>query len=687
MSLDLNTYLAQAQAAGEVVTRDSAFTLSADEARRKLRDFQLLKPELYVVHLVAAAVALGAERFRVETASDHTEFTFDGRIPEAHELEALFSSLTTSGGELWQRELAIGLNGARAFQPEYVEVATYHQGGHLLRLLEEETESGPLAEPWRPFARGTRIVVQLGFQFNRVFNLLGYTPPELEVLLGMCRYAPLELSVNGRNVSQLVSLVRGSSSRSLALFHLRPSQPRAGTRLRLAKPYLPDHSDCLVYEEQKEVSFSAALACDSKPVKRPLILVLNGVSFSRPAEALGFTTIYGVVAAPFLKKNLSHTDLVEDASYEALMQALQEASRQMLRLRFGREASLLSYRNFRAFEEHGSAFFELPEVQEGRERHRLFFHGARSEVFQSGLERAHHDQDVLEELFDSQYRLMTAAWKDSDEPGNPYLERLQQVAAVGPAGTPEEAEVIRLACAFHQRPSPFQKASCLDPWSPLRDSLILRLEKQYEKAQEFLTKSSVPGWTAYLLAELMVTVNHRGALTKFEQAYEEQPDWPFISDAIASLYERERRPREAFSWRLRALKSRSQDCRALWLQSVARLAAAGGSMSDWAHYSVRAGWSRWHDLTETTVEDIRKVFESEPANRLSRISRTLLERIETYPRNSAHSRFFFHFGLAALRRAGAHSQAEYFLGRRLLRCCVDLSGDRAELTQPDPFWL
>lgn len=184
-----------------------AFTLDPREAERKLANFALARPQDYVLKLLQAAVASGADQVKVDVGSSKVEIRWTGRPLERESLPGLMGHLLSSqcSAEVRHlRHLAAGLRGAVGVGPSrlWVESGT---GASAFRnsWVEEGWRDEPLPE-----RAETDTVVSLGRTIGSSFSQ--WTSDvgafvrgeehlsEEEKALGIgSGYLPLTLIVNG----------------------------------------------------------------------------------------------------------------------------------------------------------------------------------------------------------------------------------------------------------------------------------------------------------------------------------------------------------------------------------------------------------------------------------------------------------------------------------------------------------
>ncbi|MCA9796986.1 MAG: hypothetical protein KC910_34485, partial [Candidatus Eremiobacteraeota bacterium] len=302
----LNTYLQEFAQGGEVESV-GRFTISSEAADEKLRKFQLLDPGLYVVQMVAAAVAGQATFLEVKSSLTRCEFLYDGEAATAEQLEHLSGFLyDTTGMPRHLTELAVGLHAAQALEPKKIMVESYRPDqahrltwrGNQQKLETIETRPGLFLH---------RVVVDKGFGLtSRVTNV----HPELANLMRVCRYAPLQLKVDEQTINEPFRL----PSPCLGVKVYPSLDPRA----KLSA--LPDGR--FPSQESGQAPVAAILALGG--ASRGLAFVHQGILFRRPHTMLGLGSLTGLVVAPDLKKNLSHSDLVENDTYQEVVTQLKK---------------------------------------------------------------------------------------------------------------------------------------------------------------------------------------------------------------------------------------------------------------------------------------------------------------------------------------------------------------------------
>jgi hypothetical protein len=194
---------------------EGSFTLDREQARLKMRQFQLPDPRMYVLSLVQLAAVLGAKKIDfVELDSDDTIAEFSGMPLLRGDIDELYASLL--GGpdaSPARQELALAVNGAMALAPKFMRITSCRaEGPHgpkssialmcrpdVADAIEEELE--PWMEP------GTRIHVKEKFGLGLRFldSLFGDLAERVH-LRDRCRWARMEVLVRGHKLSGDVPL-------------------------------------------------------------------------------------------------------------------------------------------------------------------------------------------------------------------------------------------------------------------------------------------------------------------------------------------------------------------------------------------------------------------------------------------------------------------------------------------------
>jgi len=291
------------------------FTLDRDVAREKMREFQLADPAAYVLELVQAAVAKGAEHLDFAIDSADMRLWFDGPVFTETDFDVLYSSLFTDQTDANTRarqRLAIGVNAALGVEPKYITVASRGSDqGVRLGLTpgaEDRIESVPPRE--LEFSPGTQIHVKsrLG---QRLTDGNKKVREKLEI---SCRYADVPITLNGKRIS-------------------------GGVKLAHSFGVVPIGGHGLV----GQCGFTNRLG-DRTQVR----LVTDGVWISSYELPNAIPGLLAVVESGRLQKDLSQSEIVQDDAWQDAMDAVYEAQGRALDTFASQLVQLLPRRDFPA---------------------------------------------------------------------------------------------------------------------------------------------------------------------------------------------------------------------------------------------------------------------------------------------------------------------------------------------------
>jgi hypothetical protein len=295
--------LARGLAAGAEVLDESGFSIDHEQARAKLRQFQLPDPRRYVLLLVQAAVHLGASRIDFEIDADDVRVRFDGDPLLASDLERLYRCLfvhETDARSRGRRELAVAVNAAMALHPRFVRVCSFvGERGAFLELRPDEADAFGTLERGRDepgHAPLTTVHVRDRFRPGLLLeffrNLRGDIAEE-RILREHCRFASIPVLVDGRAISSTLVL----------------------------------RSACLVRVPIDSVGIRGEAGfVDDGELEARADLLGAGV-LVRPQVLKGFPSGFrAVIDAPRVRTDLSHSDLVRDEAYAEVLDVLEAAA-------------------------------------------------------------------------------------------------------------------------------------------------------------------------------------------------------------------------------------------------------------------------------------------------------------------------------------------------------------------------
>lgn len=319
VSDELSEFLGELAAQGNVDSRGH-FTLDIEKARDKLRRFQLTSPHHYVLCLLSAACAAGARTLQIQSDGLETTVKFDGQAFRFADFKDLFGAfLTPPSHDLFRvavRELAMGVHGARALEPEFITVESWGQGaGARLQIHGNTMEVEPLQEsPFGDAGNHTVFTVRerQGLWATlrlTIAQLRGHRSAAEEILTAAGRYS--ETTVRVRN--QAINVARLGNWP--AVMRVNPQGPPRS-------PELNPRKSTFQRAKNLRVPFAGYLGFGDGPGGS--LIVVSGVLF-QPVLATGYSTARIIIYAPHLQKDLSQTQLLQDAELEKVVRELSEA--------------------------------------------------------------------------------------------------------------------------------------------------------------------------------------------------------------------------------------------------------------------------------------------------------------------------------------------------------------------------
>lgn len=238
MEDDLDNLLSSLHKSGEVVSSGS-FTLDLRKAREKLSKYQLAEPCFYLMKVLQAAVASGAEQIDValgrRTVNFYAVIQPGGALSSAQPLiDGLQDPQGLPVGPL--RHLAIGLNSAWSVDPAFVSVTYWTDtGGWKLVIGQEEIQLLPSGEkPAKPAANLYPTLARLEFTLERAANVSSYVRSVASEHMGIlhrCAFCPVPLYLDSRRV-----IGQFAPAEQPAL-----TNPENGAPYLLAERFLVDH--------------------------------------------------------------------------------------------------------------------------------------------------------------------------------------------------------------------------------------------------------------------------------------------------------------------------------------------------------------------------------------------------------------------------------------------------------------
>lgn len=299
------------------------FSLDSKTSLDKLKKFRLTNPAELVLHLVACATYRGATRIQVELAPTSLRMAFDGKNFSKSEMESIFSSYFVSEhspANLSRSSLAIALQTVQSLDPDFIVFESWKGGqGQIMQLYEEKV--------WlETLERKDKKDDSESFQYccyELRENFWNYCLPSLskagkaeaDLFRVRCAYGPARVWLNGR---LLQAPVEGM------LFQFAADG---------APPFLPG-----VIEE---TPIRSAPFWGTVQVLQPksnfyavgrteILWVVGGVAYLDTTARDFPSGLRMTVHAPDLRKDLSHSRILDDELMARRRDELREAVRALI---------------------------------------------------------------------------------------------------------------------------------------------------------------------------------------------------------------------------------------------------------------------------------------------------------------------------------------------------------------------
>lgn len=278
---------------------EGVFTISMEKAAWKLAHFQLAERSLFVLHLLACAVANQATVFRATSSltSKKFSFYFDGPAFSAADLNLLNLPMADGRTPPRIRELAIALSAAAADTD--LEFSTVSETSQIrLAFSKGEAKMEELCSP----------TTEPGHHLH-IKKWSGSNP--LDTLKSRGLYAPLDIQFNGKSKGKKFDF--GDSKQMLFGLY----QKHGTNAIPVEQP--DDETPSFEATEENQTSFCLALAWPAVAQSRGWSILSNGVHYPLTNPPFQFPFLCGVIDGSRLKKDISLGGFVENEGYQTLM--------------------------------------------------------------------------------------------------------------------------------------------------------------------------------------------------------------------------------------------------------------------------------------------------------------------------------------------------------------------------------
>lgn len=318
----INSFLDSLKRDGEFES-SGHFSLDSKTSLDKLKKFRLTNPAELVLHLVACASYRAATRIQVEINANSLRMAFDGKGFSKSEMDSIFSSYFVSEHtpeNMSRASMAIAMQTIQNLNPDFVVFESWKGGsGQVMQLYEEKV--------WLESLESKKEVAESGgYQYlcyeipetfwNYCFPTLSKAgQPEKTLLKQRCGFGPARLWLNGRQVE------------------VAPRGPRFYFQGEGNMPYLPGYSDTAPISSAPfwgllELTLPERSSYWSPPSE--VIWVVGGVAYSQSKLSELPQGVTLVVHAPELRKDLSHSQLIQDELYQRRLTEVKDALKALI---------------------------------------------------------------------------------------------------------------------------------------------------------------------------------------------------------------------------------------------------------------------------------------------------------------------------------------------------------------------
>lgn len=311
ISSELGLLINKLSAEGTIES-DGTFTISPGTAAKTMQRFRLPDPQMYLLQMIATAVSAAILELTIETAPRTLTFHFPGLEIQEEQLTVLDTFLFPGvDAPPHLVEMTVGIAAALNFAEEVQVESSSANGWWRLAF----SAQGMRLEPMADRDGGSPLCV-LTVRKKREVRALwrAQRHPEL-AWLEACRHAPLTISVDKTPFP--TELLPPLPSETILWAQIGPP-PQEEKRDSAQATSSSDGLEPSITAEHALLTGYLVLTNRETAYRNGLIFVHRGLIIHRPLIDLGTHVVSGVIHCDTLKKNLSQTDFVEDANFQAV---------------------------------------------------------------------------------------------------------------------------------------------------------------------------------------------------------------------------------------------------------------------------------------------------------------------------------------------------------------------------------
>lgn len=471
------------------------FTVAVEKASWKLAAYRLGDPSHYPVHLVACAVAGGATEFTVrrDEKLKIDTFRFNSAPFTQGDLELLSLPLLGERVPARMRELGIALN-CVAGQPQARFLSFTKRSG-----LEVAVSDGKVTVNEVESVGEVGQVVLVSYRRRPL--------PPLEDFLHRCRFAPLDLIVDGKRRRESIEL--GLFDKMIyGHYHVEGPEPLMARASHLAnESFFKFHS-----RSPSERSLALALTWPAEASRHGWTYLANGVAFEARSPPVSFPFLCGAVVTTDLKKDISQSGFLRDEAYSQMVRDVEKATNDFL-TKYCESPTDMSPNHLELFRQELLSWFgsrELPlEVGHFLGTAEPINGDSKALVFLA--ERAREKEEwppFLKALESFRLKAGTALTRGLPQEALDWLEKEDELRAVAGRRDPELADLLTLLRTLHRPPAKALPAA-KTPAGTVRTVVSTFLQKGDEAIILKLFQSSLPeDWAPFFRSAWALASGH-----------------------------------------------------------------------------------------------------------------------------------------------------------------------------------
>jgi hypothetical protein len=198
---ELEGFLSAQRDKGELDS-DGEFTISVENARLKLRKYQLSHPVFYLLKIFQSAVKANPFYIRIELSGRTVRLWFETQH-SVYDIPKMISALDTvlAPAEVGLRHLVIGINSSMAIEPEYVMWGEWAEQARAVKITKDGVQ---MVQNPKPPVKGFPHIGGASYLFElkkRGSFLRSEVAIEEAMVKTRCCYAPAKVILNGRELS------------------------------------------------------------------------------------------------------------------------------------------------------------------------------------------------------------------------------------------------------------------------------------------------------------------------------------------------------------------------------------------------------------------------------------------------------------------------------------------------------